>query len=79
MSETELKESLAIQVENLNLTDSKEDEEDRTIEILQHLENFFSTPQFTGSLQEFVENNMEKFVFAAPGEEQPLRYVPECR
>ncbi len=67
--------SLSEQVANLTVTDDCGDDEDRTIEILQHLENFFSTPEFTGSLQIFVQEHIEKFVFVDPGAEQPLRYI----
>jgi hypothetical protein len=75
MSDPDSKEDLEQQVGDLSLAYAAEDESDRTIEILQHLENFFSTPQFTGNLTDFVQSNMEKFVFVASGEEQPLRYI----
>ncbi len=67
--------SLSEQVGSLTVADDCGDDEDRTIEILQHLENFFSTPEFTGSLQSFVQEHMDKFVFVDAGSEQPLRYI----
>ena len=66
-------ESLSEQVGALSVADECGDDEDRTLEILQQLENFFSTPEFTGSLQSFVQEHIEKFVFVDPGAEQPLR------
>ena len=66
--------SLSKQVGELCVADENDEDSDRTIEILQHLENFFSTPLFTGSLQEFVSANMDKFSFVGPEEEQPLRW-----
>jgi hypothetical protein len=66
--------SLSEQVGALTVADECGDDEDRTIEILQHLENFFSTPEFTGSLQIFVQEHIEKFIFVDSGAEQPLRY-----
>jgi hypothetical protein len=66
-------ETLSEQVGALSVADECGDVEDRTIEILQQLENFFSTPEFTGSLQSFVQEHIEKFIFVDPGAEQPLR------
>ncbi len=68
-------ETLSEQVGALSVADECGDDEDRTLEILQQLENFFSTPEFTGSLQSFVQEHIEKFVFVDPGAEQPLRLL----
>eukprot|EP00288_Rhodomonas_lens_P005422 CAMPEP_0177727090 /NCGR_PEP_ID=MMETSP0484_2-20121128/20130_1 /TAXON_ID=354590 /ORGANISM="Rhodomonas lens, Strain RHODO" /LENGTH=144 /DNA_ID=CAMNT_0019239709 /DNA_START=15 /DNA_END=445 /DNA_ORIENTATION=- len=47
-------------------------EDDENKRILELLELFFSTPEFTDAVRQFVEDNEEKFLFVEEGEEQPL-------
>ncbi len=55
-------------------TDSQ-DSDPRSRELLQSLENFFSAPEFTTFVREFVEDNSSRFIVTEEGEEQPLRYA----
>ncbi len=53
----------------------EEDLDKQKDQLLQCLENFFSAPEFTTYVRQFVEENSANFVLTGEGEEQPLRYV----
>ena len=67
---------LRSQVDRLHLEEEQgEDASPSTDDILQKLESFFSAPEFTGAIQDFVQDHIETFVFAEEGAEQPLRSI----